>query len=114
DFRALLARARLSISHAGYNTVCDLMRVRVPAVLVGYGGEDGRETEQAQRAARCEALGLGVALAERETTPDRLGEAIARALVLAPPSVPFDLAGAERAAAIIARYAASLTCGRSA
>jgi len=115
DFRSLLAQARLSISYAGYNTVCDLMQARVPAVLVSYGGETGEETEQATRAARCEALGLGVSLCDRDLTRVTLADAISPALALPPPAeIAFDLTGAEQAAAIIARHAAAATSGRSA
>ena len=48
DFRALLARAAVSVSQAGYNTAVDLLRAGVAAVLVPF--EAGRETEQRLRA----------------------------------------------------------------
>ena len=48
DFPALLARARLSISQAGYNTVTDLLRTRTPAVLVPFA--EAGEREQTLRA----------------------------------------------------------------
>lgn len=48
DFQALLARCRLSISQAGYNTVMDVLQAGIPAVLVPFAGVG--ETEQSLRA----------------------------------------------------------------
>ena len=56
DFRRLLARAAVSVSQAGYNTVVDLLRTGVRAVLVPF--EAGRETEQRLRAECLQSLGL--------------------------------------------------------
>ena len=61
DFPALLARARLSISQAGYNTVTDLLRAGTPAVLVPFAGAG--ETEQSLRA-RCLAARNRAAVVE--------------------------------------------------
>lgn len=95
DFRALLGAARLSISYAGYNTSLDVLRTRVPAVLVAYSG-DGGETEQAQRAGRLETLGLAATLADNALSGDALAAAIASALSLAPRDAPaIDLDGAR-------------------
>lgn len=74
DFRALLSRAAVSVSQAGYNTVMDVVRTGVKAVFVPYAPE--KETEQTQRARAFAALGHGVALAEAELTPVSLAEAI--------------------------------------
>jgi predicted glycosyltransferase len=48
DFPALLARARVSISQGGYNTMMDLVRSSVHAVVVPF--EHRAETEQRVRA----------------------------------------------------------------
>ena len=48
DFAGLLAKAELSVSQAGYNTVCDLLRARCRAVLIPFA--EGGETEQSERA----------------------------------------------------------------
>lgn len=115
DFPRLLAAARLSISYAGYNTVCDLMRARVPAVLATYGGETGGETEQAARAARLHQLGLGTVLSGHDVTPERLAQAIEAALAQpALAAISFDLGGAERSAALLAGWAEKVTSARSA
>jgi predicted glycosyltransferase len=97
DFPALLARARLSVSQAGYNTVLDLLQARVPAVLVPFA--EGGETEQSLRAARLQALRLAETVAEAALTPETLAAAIDRA---APPAAGgFALDGAERSAALL-------------
>ncbi|MGE3872875.1 MAG: glycosyltransferase family protein, partial [Parvibaculaceae bacterium] len=44
DFPGLLASAAVSVSQAGYNTVCDLLRARCRAVLIPFA--EGGETEQ--------------------------------------------------------------------
>ncbi|MEI9988219.1 MAG: glycosyltransferase [Aliidongia sp.] len=97
DFRALLARARLSISQAGYNTVLDLLQARVPAVIVPFA--EGGETEQTLRAERLQALGVAEMLPEAELTPRGLAAAIDRATAAAP--VAFDLDGARQSAAML-------------
>ncbi len=99
DFRRLLAAAKLSISYAGYNTVMDLMRARVPAVLVTYGGDKGGETEQRHRAARLEALGRACVLSDADLSTERLAAAIGAALALNPTAEPaFDMDGAATTA----------------
>ncbi|NND50143.1 MAG: glycosyltransferase, partial [Rhizobiales bacterium] len=47
DFPELLTRARLSISQAGYNTVCDVLAAHIPAVLAPFAEAD--ESEQSAR-----------------------------------------------------------------
>ncbi|GAB4226063.1 MAG: glycosyltransferase [Methyloligellaceae bacterium] len=99
DFPRVLAGARLSISYAGYNTVADVLRAHVPAVLVAYGGSDGRETEQGMRARRMAELGLAAALPDADLTPSALAGAIAQALRPAAGSgISPALDGAERSA----------------
>ncbi len=60
DFRARMARAALSISQAGYNTVVDMLATGTPAMLVPYA-EHG-EKEQSLRAASLEKAGLARAI----------------------------------------------------
>lgn len=97
DYRALVARARVSVSQAGYNTVQDVLAARTPAVLVPFAAEG--ETEQPMRAARLATRGLAEVVAERDLAPDVLASAIDRAAArgLAPPC-PFASDGAARAA----------------
>ena len=78
DFRSLLTAARLSISQAGYNTVCDIHQAGCASVLVPFAS--GGETEQTARAERLERLGLAVVLAENTLSGETMAGAIARAL----------------------------------
>jgi predicted glycosyltransferase len=74
DFPALLARCRLSISQAGYNTVMEVLAAGPPAVVVPFAA--GAEREQSLRAALLAARGL-LTVAD-EATLD--GAALARAV----------------------------------
>ena len=78
DFRALLTRATLSISQAGYNTVIETLRFARRAVLVPFGTE--RETEQADRASALAERGLVAMVAPGSLSSRSLADAIARAL----------------------------------
>ena len=111
DYRALVARACVSVSQAGYNTIQDVLAARTPAVLVPFAAEG--ETEQAMRAERLAARGLAEVVAETDLAPATLAAAIDRAAArgLAPPC-PFATDGAARAAAhilAIARQRAGAT-----
>jgi predicted glycosyltransferase len=98
DLAGLLARARVSVSQAGYNTVADIAAAGVPAVLVPFAA--GGETEQARRADLLAAAGRAVMLREADLSPDALLAAIAAARRLVPPQSP-AAAGADRAAALL-------------
>jgi predicted glycosyltransferase len=56
DLAAELSRAKASISQCGYNTALDLLRTRVPALVVPYATPE--EDEQTRRARRLEQLGV--------------------------------------------------------
>ena len=99
DFPGLVARARLSISQAGYNTVLDVIAAGVPAVFVPFA--EGDETEQSQRAALIAARGLAVSVAEDGLTPDRLAAAVDRALAAPPARLRVSVDGAAEAARIL-------------
>ncbi|MEC9367261.1 MAG: glycosyltransferase [Pseudomonadota bacterium] len=105
DFRALLAAARLSISYAGYNTSLDLLRARVPGVLLTYSGGGG-ESEQAQRAARLAELDLAETLEDRNMTPEGLARIIDRAAANRRcADVRVDLDGAAKSARLLRELA---------
>ncbi len=106
DFGALLARARLSISQAGYNTVLDVLAAKIPAVVVPFAGRG--ETEQSLRARLLGERGAVTVLPEAELSPVSLAAAIRRALSRPPAPSGFaglDVGGAEKTAQIIARAA---------
>ncbi len=99
DFRTLLAGAALSVSQAGYNTVLDLLRTGVPAVLVPF--EAGHETEQRLRADHLDARGLAEVVPEAELTADRLVDAVRRRLGRPQERIPINLDGAARTVALV-------------
>jgi predicted glycosyltransferase len=100
DFASLLSGARLSVSQAGYNTVCDILRGGCRSLLIPFAA--GGETEQTFRAIRLERLGLAGVLSESDLTPGRLAAAITSALAAPrPPAHSFDLEGASRSAKLL-------------
>lgn len=109
---AEMAEAAVSVSRAGYGTLVEAVRARVPAVVVPFvePGED----EQQCRARRFAEIGAVRALPEAGLTPARLAAAI-RGAAGQPPFVTvgeIDFDGARRTAAIIADLAASRSSAR--
>ncbi|MBO0663698.1 glycosyl transferase [Jiella sp. MQZ9-1] len=101
-FQALLDGAALSISQAGYNTVMNLLRAKIPAVVVPY--EDGGETEQAFRAMRLEQRNLLNVVNGAALSPQTLAAAIVSADARRDrPVSRIDLEGASASAAAIER-----------
>lgn len=100
DFPALLRRARLSVSQAGYNTVVDVLAAGARALLVPFA--ENRENEQSQRAAALAARGRATVLAETELHPAMLARAIDLAAAAPPPGAhAIRLDGAARGAALL-------------
>lgn len=100
DFARLLGNAKLSISQAGYNTVCDILQAKCRAVLVPFSAAG--ETEQTVRAEKLTRLGLVSTVGEDELTPTKLAAAIENALALEPAnSISLKLNGARQTAATV-------------
>lgn len=100
DFASLLAGARLSVSQAGYNTVCDILRAGCHALLIPFTA--GGETEQTVRAERLEKLGLAHVLTEDDLSAESMTQAIETALAATDrPPHALDLDGAHRTAEIL-------------
>ena len=78
DFRQLLGSAELSISQAGYNTVCDVLRAGCASLLVPFAA--GGETEQTARALKLEELGLAQYIEEAAITQEAVAAGIEKAL----------------------------------
>lgn len=100
DFPSLLTAARVSVSQAGYNTVCDILRAGCGSVLVPF--TTGGETEQQVRAERLSAKGLASIVAEETLTVDAMTDAIAAELSAGRrPEHGLDLEGSSRTAEIL-------------
>lgn len=101
DFASLLTAARVSVSQAGYNTVCDILRAGCGSVLIPFTA--GGETEQAVRAGRLEKLGLAMVVEEETLSVDGMTAAIG-AMLAARDSAhhSLDLEGAKQTAEILA------------
>ncbi|MCA1297520.1 glycosyltransferase family protein [Stappia indica] len=99
DFPALLGRARLSVSQAGYNTVLDILHAGVPAVFVPFA--QIRETEQQQRAEALARHGRAVVTSETGLTAERLAAAADDALSLPRRPVKVRFGGAEASADLL-------------
>lgn len=97
DFPGLLAQAQLSVSQAGYNTVCDILRARCRCVLIPFA--EGGESEQSERAGRLERLDLATVIGEDRITPESLTQAMLRAPQ--PASHPLDLDGGRQTARLL-------------
>ncbi|MFD1910713.1 glycosyltransferase family protein [Halodurantibacterium flavum] len=104
DFASLLAASRLSVSQAGYNTVCDILRAGCRSVLIPYA--DQGETEQSVRAGRLAAARRALVLPESDLDGLALATAIRQALDGAEPaSLEPDLNGAQRTADLLCSFA---------
>lgn len=100
DFPELLARAALSISQAGYNTVVETLAAGTRMLLVPFA--EGAEDEQTRRAEALAARGLARYLPQDRLTPEALAGAAIEALAAPPPdprSIRLD--GAERSAELL-------------
>jgi predicted glycosyltransferase len=99
DFPQMLRRCRVSVSQAGYNTTIEVLVAGVAAVLVPFA--EMLETEQTMRAERLAARGVVEMVAYKELSPERLAEAIDRAVRLRPAALAVDTSGARRSAQLI-------------
>jgi predicted glycosyltransferase len=100
NLRVEMARAQVSISRAGYNTVADIFRSGCRAIVVPLS--DGEETEQLRRAEILAARGLATVLRPEEETPEALAAAIARTMAGPPPERgKLNLEGARTSAKIV-------------
>jgi predicted glycosyltransferase len=104
DLAALVARAAVSVSQAGYNTVVEALAGGTPMVLVPFAA--GAEDEQTRRALALAARGRAQLVPEAELSASRLARAVEAALA-EPPDTPFAirLDGAARSAELLLELA---------
>src|SRR6185369_3173045 len=99
DLCGELCGAAVSISQAGYNTCLDVLRAKVPAILVPFAKEN--EDEQRKRALRLQDLGAVRVIEQHDLTPARLAAEISESMKSKFATPVLDLNGAENAAALI-------------
>lgn len=100
DFRQLLGSADLSISQAGYNTVCDVLRAGCGSLLVPFAA--GGETEQTARAVKLQELGLAQYIEEAAITPEAVAIGIEKALAQRGKALPdINMDGARETARLL-------------
>lgn len=107
DFLALLARCKLSISQAGYNTVMEVLAAGPPAVLVPFAA--GAEREQSLRAGLLAERGLLSVAEEAGLDGPGLAGAIEAALERGPTAgAALAMDGATKTAEKLLRYLGKL------
>ena len=100
DFRAVLRRAALSISQAGYNTTLDILCSGVRSIMVPYTGFGQRE--QAMRAELMAASGGVTLLTEDRLSPRSLLSCVESSLARQVPRIhPPNLDGAGETARLL-------------
>ena len=106
DLRIEMARSAVTVSQCGYNTTMDILRARVPAVVVPYS-EDG-EDEQHQRAQLLSRLGVLRSIPFEGLDAQRLAESVIQAAASSPARVSLDLDGRNTSARIVAELCSAL------
>lgn len=101
DLPKMMHRCALSISQAGYNTVMDLVRADVKAIVVPY--DDGGESEQLQRAKLFAEKGVFHIVEAQSLSATSLNAAMDHVMATRKKSgrIP-DLSGAQTSARLIA------------
>jgi predicted glycosyltransferase len=107
DLGERLRSASASVSQCGYNTALDVVRARVPALVVPFA--EGREDEQSRRAARLERHGAVRVLDPGRLTPDALAGEIHALLRFRPRPLELDFTGARASTKLLARLAQRTT-----
>jgi predicted glycosyltransferase len=112
DLGEKLRTASASVSQGGYNTVLDVLRAGVPALVVPFA--DPREDEQTRRAARLERLGAVRVLAPECLDRDTLAAEIRAVLRFRPRALDLDFDGARASATILAELAGDTSPAKAA
>jgi predicted glycosyltransferase len=99
DLGAELRHAAASVSQCGYNTTMDILRTRVPALVVPFSGE--KQDEQMNRARRLERLGALRVLESERLSVQILAAEIETLLRFQPSAVELDMNGVENTAHVL-------------
>ncbi len=95
----LLANHSISVSQCGYNTVMDILKSGIAALVVPFA--QGQEDEQTNRAQRLSHLGLLRTVAAESLDVDRFVTEVEQLLHFTPNSAALDVDGATNSADII-------------
>jgi predicted glycosyltransferase len=104
DLAAVLKRAEVSVSMAGYNTVMDVLSSRVRALV--YPVTSNGDQEQCVRAEKLARAGVIDVIRTEELTPEELARKLERALSKTPTQLTVNCEGAANSALILKRYLA--------
>ena len=99
DLGVELRSAAASISQCGYNTAMDIVRSRVPALVVPFSGE--KQDEQMNRARRLERLGALRMLEPERLDAQTLAAEVEPLLRFQPSAVQLDMNGVENTAQLL-------------
>ena len=98
DVCGAMRRASVSVSQCGYNTALDIVRARVPAIVVPF--EENGDSEQTVRAHRLERLGV-VRVVRAAEGPRALDEAMAAMPRTSRAETPLDMCGGRRSTELL-------------
>jgi predicted glycosyltransferase len=101
DLGVELRSATASISQCGYNTAMDILRSRVPALVVPFSGD--KQDEQLNRARRLERLGALRMLEPERFNAQTMAKEIQSLLQFRPSPVQLDMNGVENTAQFLKR-----------
>jgi predicted glycosyltransferase len=104
DLAAVLKRAELSVSMAGYNTVMDILSAGVPTLV--YPITSNGDQEQSVRAEKLARMGVLDLIGSEELAPERLAQKLGAALRNEPIRLALNRAGAANSALLLRKYLA--------
>ena len=102
DFQALLKQCAVSISQAGYNTVCDILRTGARAVMVPFSDAD--EVEQSLRARLLQQHNRVISLEQHALTAESLATAVDLASEMPQQSIDMRMDGANVSAGLLQEW----------
>jgi len=102
DFQALLKQCAVSISQAGYNTVCDVLRTGARAVMVPFSDAD--EVEQSLRANLLQQHNRVISLEQQALTAESLATAVDLASEMPRQSINMRMDGANSSAVLLQEW----------
>jgi len=102
DFQSLLKQCAVSVSQAGYNTVCDILRTGARAVMVPYSDAD--EVEQSLRARLLQQHNRVISLEQHALTAESLATAVNLASAMPRQSIDMRMDGANVSAGLLQEW----------